>query len=291
MDSNIQKYQAFVTTAQLGSFTKAAQALSYTQSAISRMVADLERDWNLTLLERGRGGVRLTSDGLALLPYAQHICDDQAELASQVDALHGIESGLVRIGTFSSVASQWLPRIIGAFQADHPHIAYELVLGDYAEIERWVDEGRVDCGFTRLPAGRALDATPIAQDELLAVLPVGHPLAALDAVPLASFEGEPFLLLEKDDNVVVSDLLTQSGVTPDVKFTTWDDNAVMAMVEEGLGLAILPSLVLQRVAYDIVTRPLDTPAFRQIGFIVRNRHAMPRAVARFATYLNRREKP
>ena len=74
MDVNIQKYQAFLKAVEYGSFTKAAEALSYSQSGISRMIGDLEQEWNIILLERGRGGVRLTSDGLRLLPYAQNVC-------------------------------------------------------------------------------------------------------------------------------------------------------------------------------------------------------------------------
>ena len=80
MDVNIQKYQAFLKAVEYGSFTKAAEALSYSQSGISRMIGDLEQEWNIILLERGRGGVRLTSDGLRLLPYAQNVCAEYKKL-------------------------------------------------------------------------------------------------------------------------------------------------------------------------------------------------------------------
>ena len=150
MDVNIQKYQAFLKAIEYGSFTKAAEALSYSQSGISRMIGDLEQEWNIILLERGRGGVRLTSDGLRLLPYAQNVCAEYKKLQMQVDELHGLQSGLIRIGTFSSVATHWLPNIIQQFQKDFPNIDFELLLGDYAEIENWIVSGRVDCGFLRL---------------------------------------------------------------------------------------------------------------------------------------------
>ena len=135
MDVNIQKYQAFLKAVEYGSFTKAAEALSYSQSGISRMIGDLEQEWNIILLERGRSGVRLTSDGLRLLPYAQNVCAEYNKLQMQVDELHGLQSGLIRIGTFSSVATHWLPNIIQQFQKDFPNIDFELLLGDYAEID------------------------------------------------------------------------------------------------------------------------------------------------------------
>ena len=76
MDVSIQKYLAFIKTVECGSFTNAAEILSYSQSGISRMIGDLEKEWNVSLLERSRGGVRLTSDGLKLLPYAQSVCSE-----------------------------------------------------------------------------------------------------------------------------------------------------------------------------------------------------------------------
>ena len=172
MDVNIQKYQAFLKAVEYGSFTKAAEALSYSQSGISRMIGDLEQEWNIILLERGRGGVRLTSDGLRLLPYAQNVCAEYKKLQMQVDELHGLQSGLIRIGTFSSVATHWLPNIIQQFQKDFPNIDFELLLGDYAEIENWIVSGRVDCGFLRLPTiNPELETIFLEADPLMAVIP------------------------------------------------------------------------------------------------------------------------
>ena len=110
MQMNIQKYLALVKAVEYGSFTEAAAALHYTQSGISRMIGDLETEWGVSLLERGRGGVRLTSDGLKLLPQLQRICNEHEILLLQVDDLHDMQSGLIRIGTFSSVATHWLPK-------------------------------------------------------------------------------------------------------------------------------------------------------------------------------------
>ena len=154
MDVSIQKYLAFVKTVECGSFTRAAGVLNYSQSGISRMIGDLEREWRVTLLERGKSGVRLTSEGTRLLPYAKRVCSEYEKLQAEVDEINGLKSGLIRIGAFSSVATHWLPNIIREFQKEYPGIDYELVLGDYTEIETWIDEGRVDCGFLRLlPVG------------------------------------------------------------------------------------------------------------------------------------------
>ena len=89
--------------------------LNYSQSGISRMIADLEREWQVTLLERGKGGVRLTSDGMTLMPYAKSLVDEYEKLQMRVDELNGLQSGLIRIGVFSSVATHWLPNILAVF--------------------------------------------------------------------------------------------------------------------------------------------------------------------------------
>lgn len=99
MDMNIQKYKAFVTTVSCGSFTKAAEILNYSQSGISRMIHDLEKEWKVILLERSKLGVRLTSSGMKLLPYAENVCKEYEKLQTEVDELQGLKSGLIRIGT------------------------------------------------------------------------------------------------------------------------------------------------------------------------------------------------
>ena len=125
---NIQKYQALIKTVELGSFTKAAESLGYTQSAVSRMIADLEKEWKVTLLERNKSNLNLTADGMSILPYAKKLCNEYERLKMQVDSIHGLEKGVIRIGTFSSVATHWLPNIIKEFQKDYPGIDYELLL-------------------------------------------------------------------------------------------------------------------------------------------------------------------
>ena len=97
----IQKYQAFVKVAELGSITKAAEAMGYTQSAVSRMIADLEDEWNLNLLRRSRGGLSLSSDGVMLLPYIKEMCSRFEALQEQANALKGLETGFIRIGSCS----------------------------------------------------------------------------------------------------------------------------------------------------------------------------------------------
>ena len=290
MDAGIIKYMAFIKTAECGSFTKAAELLNYSQSGISRMIGDLENEWRVSLLERNRSGVKLTSDGMRLLPYAQNICEEYRKLQMQVDDLNGLKSGLIRIGTFSSVATHWLPKIIKAFQNDYPDIDYELLLGDHSEIEKWLNDGRVDCAFTK-PDISGADVTILERDELLAVLPEDHPLTKYEKIPVYELCRYPFILLEKGGKTEVSAVFDNAGQKPDVRFTTWDDYAVMSMAENGLGIGILPKLILRRAPYKICTRSIEPQAYRDICFAVRDNRTVSLAVKRFSEYLCHRNNP
>ena len=285
MDKNVQKLEAFVSAVETGSFTAAAEKLHYSQSGISRMIADLEKEWNVVLLERGKSGVFLTSDGIKLLPYARRICQEYQNLQMEIDDLNGLGSGMIRIGTFSSVATHYLPEIIRRFREQYPGIEYELLLGDYTEIEEWIENGRVDLGFLRLPTNPEFETIPLMQDELMAVIPENHPLANLPKFPMEALCQDPFMLLEKGARAEISEVLDRHNLKPHIVFTTWDDYAVMYMVESGLGISILPSLILQRINYRILVKPLEDPAYRTIGVALKGRDRASLAVLRFLDYL------
>lgn len=288
MENLLQKYEALIETVDTGSFTKAAQALSYTQSGVSRMVAELERSWGIRLLVRGRGGAELTSEGRMILPYVRDIASLQRSLQMEVDDISGLRSGVIRIGTFSSVAAQWLPNVIERFQADYPRIDYELIIGDYAEIAAWISTGRVDCGFLVLPTAEEFDTISLGSDRLFAVLPPDHALAKKDVISLPDFEGEPFLLDEKGSDTMVTDLFREAGIPLEIRLKTPDDYVIMSMIESGLGVSILPELILERVPYRLAVRPLDVDPIREIGFAVRSQAAASLAVRTFEGYLERK---
>ena len=285
MEINLQKYMSFIKVVEYGSFTKAAEALNYTQSGISRMISDLEKEWGVALLERSKGGVRLTSDGVRILPYAQRLCSDFDKLRMQVDEINGLRSGLIRIGTFSSVATHWLPNIIKAFRKDYPNIDYELLMGDYTEIEEWIRSGRVDCGFMVLPVSREFETVFLQRDRLLAVIPEYHPLRDAEKFPVAQLEKEPFMLIERGGRSDIYDILRQADISPDIKLTIWDDYAVMSMVESGLGISVLPELILRRVPYRIIAKELDVPAYRDIVLALRDSKTASPAMKKFMEYL------
>ena len=209
--------------------------------------------------------------------------------------LAGLSPALFEIGTFFKASATAIGLTLNHFnkgvskvKAVPYDIEYELRLGNYSEIEEWILEGEVDCGFIRLPSQSQLDTLYLEPDPLLAVLPKGHPMAGCQKFPITAFCQEPFILLERANNTEIADIFSQYSLKPQTRITTWDDYAIMSMVENGLGISMLHQLILKRTPYHIVTKELDVPASRNICFAVRNRKTASLAVRRFLEYLEYR---
>ena len=187
----LRQYEAFLKTVECASVSAAAQALGVSQSALTQLLAGLERDCGFPLLVRNRGGVHLTPAGKALLPAVQQVCAADAHLRGRIQEVRERAGGTIRIATFKSVAVNWLPPMIKQFQVQHPEARFRLFDGAYAEVDAYVRSGTVDMGFISLPSELPGEIVPVCSDRLLAVLPAGQPLADREAVPVAAVGTEP----------------------------------------------------------------------------------------------------
>ena len=282
---SISKYEAFLKTVELGSLTRAADALGYTQSGMTYILNSLEDECGLKLLRRDRTGVQLTSDGQEILPYIEALCESWRLVSEKRDELKGMESGHLRIGTFASVSTHWLPGIIHAFRQSYPNITFELLHGDYAQIQEWLLRGRVDLGFTQLPLRDGLSSLHLKSDDLLAVLPEGHPLSEKAAIPLDELLTEPFIMYAENTPGGIRVMLNNRPVKPNTQFVVEDDHAIIAMVEGGLGVSVLSDLVLRRTSFRVVKRPLDPPMAREIALAYPERRAASVSSRRFVEYV------
>ena len=217
---SLKKYEVFAKTVELGSLTRAAEALGSTQSRISHVLAELEAEFGFPLLHRSRSGVSLTEGGHLVLPKIQEILRENQALSQLAAEIRCADAGTVRLGAFTSVAVHWLPGIIQTFQAAHAKVSLELLSGDYYDMEQWLRKGSVDLGFVTLPAPAGFEAVPLCDDELLAVLPLHHPLAAAEAVPIGALADAPFISLPQSSAHDVHRALDKAGVHPQIKYTT-----------------------------------------------------------------------
>ncbi len=276
---SIRKYIAYLRTVETGSITQTANELGYTQSAVSKMIADLESEWNVRLLNRGRSGIELTSEGLTLLPAIRAVVKEYNDLGFAVSELHGFQSGLLRIGSFTSLSTSVLPDLLKTFHEKRPNIRIQLLNGEYEEVGGWLRRGAVDCAFLALPAAPEFETTFLLRDSFVAILPEGHPLADEPVFAVKNLAETDFVKLNELPDTEVDRFLDSLPIQPRVTYEASNDFALLAMVECGLGVSIVHDLILHPQHYRLVRRPLDVTHYRNVGLCVR-RDAAPSSLTK-----------
>ena len=277
---NPSKYAVLLAIEEAGSLTLAADRLGYTQSGVSHIIADLEAECGFPLVVRSKAGSVLTRDGEKLIEPIRSMIRAQEKLSEAIDEVNGLRSGKVKVGMFSSAAVHWAPEIAERFAALCPNIELELFSGLYHEIENKVLSEELDCGFLTKKTKKDLNFSELTRDRLLVVLPKGHPLAKLDAVPIELIGREDFIIPGEGTGYDIGDMFSSRKVSPRIKYSLSDDRAALSMVQRGLGITILPELILEGLAGEVELKELDPPFFRTIGIVSRpNRLISPAAKA------------
>lgn len=277
----MNQYLALLRVLECNSFSDAARVMGYTQSAVSQMIKALEEELGVTLLLRSRTGVTLTREGELLLPYIRDVANARRMLSEQAANFHGLQSGTIRIGTFTSVSSRLLPPVMKAFKEAHPNLRFELHQGVYSEIEEWVRAGVVDFGFTDASRVTPFVCEPVFQDTMLAVLPEGHPLGENIFVQVGQLKQEPFILLDEGRGGGIVHDMVAAHPEIDVQYHVADDYSILTMVENRLGIAILPELVLKNTNHCVIARQLQPQLRRTLGVIYPKREGLSTAARAF----------
>lgn len=284
---SISKFETLAKVCELGSLTKAAEVLGCTQSAVSHTINSLEEQFGFAILTRSRAGVKLTDDGQRIMPSVRGMLNYYEQLNQTVSAIRGLDFGTVRIGAFTSVAVHWLPGVIKEFQQDYPNVDIKLLNGDYHDVEKWLTEGSVDLGFVNLPTSLNCECIALMEDKLLAILPPDHKFASYPKFPLVECETEAFITLLETSNHDANKALSAAGIKPNIKFSTKDDYAIIAMVEQGLGISIMPELLLRGRHDNVAVKELVPPSKRTIGLAIGETSSQSPATRKFADYIIR----
>ena len=158
------RYEIFLKVCETGNFTKAAEALNYTQSGISQMMAGLEEELGVQLFARAKKGVVLTDNGQRLIPYIREMVNQKEKLRQAAFNINNKVEGRLRIGSFSSVTAMWLPHVVHFFKENYPQVEVQIFDGNYDEIHDWIIRGQVDCGFLSSILAEVLTFYPLHQD-------------------------------------------------------------------------------------------------------------------------------
>ena len=249
----------------------AAEALGYTQPAVSRQLALLERRVGTPLVERTSRGAQLTTAGDALLVHAEAILDrvDLAQL--ELESVASLASGRVRVAAFPTAAATFVPGAVRAFRDAHPGVSVEFHLGEPERTHPMLRERAVELVVTMArpdgPLEPGLVATPLLEDPIFCALPPGHRLAGADVIELEDVAGDDWILgtgtLCPDRELLLC-ACEALGFLPTVAFQCDDYAAGQGLVAAGLGVAPIPALALRARRDDVVVRPFAQPLLRRV---------------------------
>ncbi len=262
------RYEILLTVFDCKNITKAAEQLFYTQSGVSQIISNFEKELNLSLMIRSKSGVRLTECGKRLRGPLEQIVKWEKVFKDTALSMENAEEGMLRIGAFTSVSMQWIPYIIKEFSELYPKVDYQMLYGGYDEIEDMIKTGKLDCGFTVERYNTEIAFVPLMDDEFKVVMPLTHSLTKYTKIPITLLEGEDFIFPSVGADYGVGHILESAGITPNIRFRSEDDYTAIAMTELGLGITILPQLILDGAQSQIVTRPLENPVSRSLGIAV-----------------------
>jgi DNA-binding transcriptional LysR family regulator len=262
---NIKKYAAFVRAVELGSLSKAAEELGYTQSGISHMMQSLEDEVGFSLMTRTPSGILPNTEGAMLLPIIRQLLNTNESLEQHIAKIRGADIGRIRIASFSSVATYWLPTILRDFQKQYPDVEIQIMEGGADRIETMMTERVADLCLYTGGEKQDFDWFPLWREQLLAIVPPDSPLTERETVPIKALMGEPFIMPLAGYDYEVHHVLDRLPHYPHIRFSSCSDYAIISMVSSGLGVSILPELLLSNYCENAVAMPLAPAQFRTIG--------------------------
>jgi|Cm827metagenome_2_1110796.scaffolds.fasta_scaffold16400_1 DNA-binding transcriptional LysR family regulator len=265
-----EKCKALLKTIECGSFSAAAVELGYTPAGISYMVDCIEQELGVTLLSRNRSGVSLTSNGSQLLPTLQKLVSTENLLKQQSYELRNHFIGEIRIGVYSSIASQLMPQVIDVFHRNYPDVSIRMFEGTQEELENLLFTNQVEFCLCTRPDQSSCQWIPLRKDPMIAALPPQHPLAKQSAIRPEQLTGEPLIMPGNGRSPDSMEVLQKFSVKPNIKYSTIEHNSAFSLVEQGLGICITNELITQGRIKSAVLRPFDPPQHIIEGIVIRS---------------------
>ncbi len=250
---------------ELQSITKAAEELNYTQSGVSHIIKNLEKELGFRLLIRNNKSFKLTSEGEQILTRIKAIADSEELLWQDAGQIMGVQQGHIKIGTCCSVSANWLPYIIKEFRELHPGVEFELYDNDYDITEELLENDFLDCAFIPVPNSEHLTHELLSEDEYKVVINKNHPLAQMESIDIMDLNGVPFIMPCEGMNYGLGKLFKDAGIVPETVARAKDDFGTLALVEAGIGVTILTELFLRSFDIPTAVKSFENPSYRHLG--------------------------
>jgi DNA-binding transcriptional LysR family regulator len=278
---DLRQLAALVAVAEHGTFSAAADALHTVQSNVSTHVARLERELGATLVDRSAG--RLTEEGELVVARARRVHAELDALAADVASLRDEVAGTTRVGVIGTTARWLVPSLLSAMEAQHPKVTVGVLEGNTSTLLPQLAAGRIDLGVINFPADDPdVVVEPLFDEDLIVVVPSGHPLAANERLSVRDLADHELLLPPPGTSIRV-DLdraASAAGATLQAKAELDGIRLIASMAFEGYGAAVLPSTAVPRwLRGDFRMIPIDGVSPRRVG-IGRRRRGLPSAPTR-----------
>lgn len=265
---SIYSYKVFDEISRSGSFVKASENLNLSPSSVSHIIKSMEDEFGFRLFNRSRAGASLTEEGERILPYVRTLLSAEENIRQEVAGINSNAVGTVKIGLFSSVASNWFVKILHSFKTKYPGIDVVIYQGFYEDILKWLDERRVDIAFITDVSAVNRNFLPLRNDPLICVAPS-------DYIPKNKFSVTAEDL--KENNLIINDecevydakkFLTENGIVPGAYYHIVEIHTLFAMVREGMGVCLVPELIARSAPQNVKKYPIVGNPHRTIGLTV-----------------------
>ncbi|MBI1886530.1 MAG: LysR family transcriptional regulator [Chloroflexi bacterium] len=276
--------EAFVQVAAHNSFSRAAEVLQLTQPSITARIQSLERDLGEEVFERGGRGVRLTDAGQAFLPFAERILQTLQEARDAVEEVRNVQLGSLRLGSALTISTYVLPKILHAFRERHPNVEVSVRTGRSEQVLDMLLKDEVQVGLVRALSHPEIEAVSLYEDEIVLVANAEHAFAATRRATTEEVAAQPIILFDRGSSYygLIHSFFRDAGMVPNVAMELDSLEATKRMVEDGLGIALVPRVTIERelhvgalVEVEIVNTP---PIRRTISLVYRRNRRRGRAV-------------
>lgn len=257
-------YRVLSVIHQTQSITATAEILNYTQSGLSHAIRRFENELDFKLLIRHKTGVTLTKEAMTLLPIAQEIAHNLNRLDDVISQINGDRSQTLTLGTFSSVVRQAFPEITAAYSKEYPDIEIHIKKGSVEDLQYWLKSQIIDVAITSHQPEDSFGYIKLIDEPMYAIVPISYGKSCFDIRDMGMY---PFIMPSNGDLSPDSDIekiLKDHHLKLNVHLISTDWSSIPKMVESGLGMSILPTLILRNRSEKVAFLPLDPPCYREL---------------------------
>lgn len=268
----IARYEVFKKVVELGNFTRAAEQLNMTQSAVSHAISSLEKEFGYPLLHRNKQAkIQKTAFADRILPHIRQILNSEAIIKQEISLQNNQLAGTLKIGAFTSAAAQILPKMLSQFKENYSEIKVILFEGTYKEIVEWIHNGTVDVGFIiEEKTKKQFQSIPVTKDEIVLGLPKNHPLVNEKTVDIKTIANMDFIMPKGPYQSLVLENLSAHEVCPNIILEVLSCETIVNMVSQNIGISMGPELFFKSHR-NIEIKKLKQKKHRQISLAYKER--------------------